>query len=170
MKRPERVAPRAPLLEPRDQLLEARRAPTLVTSGPRVVRTAYDAHIDRPSFCWRDGGTETVTVSYAKIASSNELWTIGGTSAPLLGFASSTLAHSGSPAPSSVVDVPVGTSMDFDHDGNLCPSRPRFAARERAALSVLTGTSRRTPGSAQRGPCRRSRCRVLAGFPNRYRR
>jgi len=85
-----------------------------------LVRTAYDAQLTNPAFCLEDGGTETVTVSYSKVVSSNQLWTIGGSSsAPLLGFAASTLTDSGSPAATAMVNLPVGTSMAFDQDGNL---------------------------------------------------
>ncbi|MEI9941268.1 MAG: hypothetical protein WDO69_28955 [Pseudomonadota bacterium] len=92
-----------------------------VYDADRLVRTAYEAQLSSPTFCLEDGGSQTVTVSYSKMAPSNQLWTINGDNdaAPLLGFASALLTESGSPVATSTVNVPVGTSMAFDHDGNL---------------------------------------------------
>ncbi len=83
-----------------------------------LVRTAYEPLVASPTFCLDDGGTQTVSVSYSKIAPSNQLWTIGGDNT-LLGFAAAKLTASGSPAATSTANLPVGTSMAFDHDGNL---------------------------------------------------
>jgi len=92
-----------------------------VYDGDPLVRTAYDAQIDGATFCLQDGATQSVNVSYAKVAPSNQLWTLNGNggAASLLGFAASKLTDSGSPAASSAVDLPLGTSMAFDADGNV---------------------------------------------------
>jgi len=99
-----------------------------------IVRTAFDAPITSPTLCLADGGTETISVSYAKVAPSNQLWTLerSAAGAPLLGFAASTLAASGTPAATSQVDLPVGTSFAFDVEGNLwaagaSPAEPTVA-------------------------------------------
>jgi len=86
-----------------------------------LVRTVYDAQIDAPTFCLEDGGTQSVTVNYAPVAPSNQLWTIlrshGG--APLRGFGSSRLKASGSPMATSEVFLSAERTLAFDHAGNL---------------------------------------------------
>ena len=106
-----------------------------------LVRTAYEARVSTPEFCLADGGTQEIIVSYSKIASSNQLWTIGGEAAPLVGFASAKLVASGSPAATSAVDAPLGVSMAFDHDGNLWA----------AGASVAEPTLSRYPSAALDG-------------------
>lgn len=110
-----------------------------------LVRTVYDAQIDSPAFCLDDGGTQSVTVRYSKVAPSNQLWTLnGGGTASLLGFAANKLTDSGSPAATSTVELPVGTSIAFDHDGNLWaagatvqePTVARYAAAWLAGVGV----------------------------------
>lgn len=93
---------------------------TRVYDADPAVRTAYEPTVKLQQFCLADGGTQTVTVTYEAIGSSNKLWTIngpGGTT-PLLGFASALLAETGAPAVSAAIDAPAGGSLAFDHDGN----------------------------------------------------
>lgn len=84
-----------------------------------LVRSAYDAQISSPTFCLDDGGNAAVTVKYSKVTPSNQLWTLNGGTKPVLGFGASTLTASGSPNATSLANLPLGTSMAFDHDGNL---------------------------------------------------
>ena len=86
-----------------------------------LVRTAYDAQVEPAAFCLEADTELAVAVNYAKVAPSNQLWTLngGGGRAPLLGFDASKLTDSGSPEATTSVELPVGTSMVFDHDGNL---------------------------------------------------
>jgi len=110
-----------------------------------LVRTAYDAQVDRPSFCLEDDGTQTVNVNYAKVTPSNRLWALVRTHGPttLLGFAANQLAASGSPDGASA-SLPVERSMAFDHDGNLWaastgdaqPSVVRYSAAWLAGVGV----------------------------------
>jgi hypothetical protein len=83
-----------------------------------IVRTAYEG--GSGSDCLGSSGLD-LSFDYAKIPSSNQLWALSGPSgeAPLLGFASSTLAATGAPLPGGTVDAPVGNSLAFDFDGNL---------------------------------------------------
>jgi len=111
-----------------------------------LVRTAYDALVAPAAFCLEDDAELAVAVNYAKVVPSNQLWTIngGGGKAPLLGFAASTLTDSGSPEATSTVELPVGTSMAFDHEGNLWaagatvaePTVARYAAAWLAGVGV----------------------------------
>ena len=104
-----------------------------------TVRTAYEPSVSTPQFCLADGGSQTVTVTYEAIASSNKLWTINGPggTAPLLGFASALLTETSAPEVSAAVDAPAGGSLAFDFDGNAWiggatvgdPTIARYAAR-----------------------------------------
>ena len=66
-----------------------------------IVRTVYDPTLDEPEFCLAEDGTQTVTVTYEAIATSNKLWTDNANApasgGPLLAFASADLAESGAP-------------------------------------------------------------------------
>jgi hypothetical protein len=110
-----------------------------------LVRAAYDAQISSPTFCLDDGGTQTVDVSYQKVAPSNQLWTHNGDqNAPLLGFAASALTTSGSPTATSRAKLPIGGAFAFDREGNLWaagasaaqPTVARYAAAWLAGVGV----------------------------------
>ncbi len=85
------------------------------------VRTAYQAVPSPASFCVRDGQTQTVEVKWEPIATSNKLWVLNGNggAGELLGFASESLAASGSPAVTTGVKGSPGRDLTFDKDGNL---------------------------------------------------
>ncbi|HET7543843.1 MAG TPA: hypothetical protein VFK05_28420 [Polyangiaceae bacterium] len=111
-----------------------------------LVRTAYYAQISSPTFCLADGSSQTVSVEYIPVASSNQLWALNRSAgeAPLLGFAASVLTHSGSPAATSSAELPVGSSLAFDQEGNLWaagatasnPTLVRYASAWLAGVGV----------------------------------
>jgi len=84
-----------------------------------LVRTVYDPKVEGRAFCLDDGGNASATVSYTKVPPSNQLWALVRTHGPvtLLGFASAKLSASGSPAPSSAVELPLIQAIAFDHTG-----------------------------------------------------
>ncbi len=102
-------------------------ATRIVTPDP-FVRTVYDATLSEATVCVGDAAA-TVTVTYAQIPTSNKLWAINGNggSGALLGFASSTLASSGSPNATIAADGPAGRAIAFDRDGNLWAFGPTTA-------------------------------------------
>jgi hypothetical protein len=73
----------------------------------------YEPSVETRDFCLEDEATQTVSVTYEAIPSSNKLWTSN-----LLGFPSSELAASGEGDP-VIVDAPAGKDLAFDGDGNL---------------------------------------------------
>jgi len=85
-----------------------------VTDADPIVRTVNDPTVTDGSFCLEDGASHTVTVHYAAIPSSNQLWTSN-----LRGFDSASLADDGDVRPSVVGDAPIGKDIAFDRDGNL---------------------------------------------------
>jgi streptogramin lyase len=108
-----------------------------VTDDDPIVRTVYDPSVEVDSFCLEDGGSQTVTVSYTAIPSSNKLWmTNANGDHALVAFASELLGESGAPAASVTVDSGAGKDVAFDTDGNLWsmgatladPHLVRFAA------------------------------------------
>jgi hypothetical protein len=99
-----------------------------VTDDDPIVRTVYDPAMASTAFCLVDGKTETVTVSYAAIPSSNKLWTTNQNGDfSLVAFASSLLEETGDPAGSVTVDAPAGGDVAFDRDGNLWTVGPTTA-------------------------------------------
>jgi sugar lactone lactonase YvrE len=99
-----------------------------VTDDDPIVRTVYDPSIDIDSFCLKDAGNQTVTVSYTAIPSSNKLWTTNANGDhELVAFASELLGESGAPAASVTVDAPAGKDVAFDGDGNLWAMGPTVA-------------------------------------------
>ncbi|HEX6271569.1 MAG TPA: hypothetical protein VFZ53_00945 [Polyangiaceae bacterium] len=106
--------------------LEARSGGTYEVSAERVtdddpiVRTVYDPTVTTAEFCLVAGKTQTVSVSYRAIPSSNKLWTTNANGDhALVGFASALLATSDEVAASVTVDAGVGNDVAFDRDGNL---------------------------------------------------
>jgi len=94
---------------------------TRVYDADPLVRTAYDAQVSSPTFCLEDGGSQTVTVTYAKVTSSNQLWALVRSHGGALqrGFASSLLGTSGAPEPTTAAFLPVEGVMAFDRAGDL---------------------------------------------------
>jgi sugar lactone lactonase YvrE len=92
-----------------------------VAAPDAIVRTVYDPSVTTgvPA-CVRDTMTTPVTVTYAAIPSSNKVWLSNGTggTAPLLGFASSTLGATGTPAATVAAKTGGGKGLAFDSDGN----------------------------------------------------
>ncbi|MHB8876789.1 MAG: Vgb family protein [Myxococcaceae bacterium] len=96
------------------------RSDNVAVSDP-LIRTGYSAQINPVTFCLANGLTQTVTVTYAAIPTSNKLWATngsGGNGAPL-GFSSATLGASGSPAATVAAQTSTGRDITFDQDGNL---------------------------------------------------
>ncbi|MBX3229631.1 MAG: hypothetical protein KIT84_04790 [Labilithrix sp.] len=92
----------------------------VVAGSDPIVRTAYAASIDGADFCLTNGSAQTVTVTYAPIATSGKLWhTNQNAAAQLLGFASSSLAETGAPAATVAGKGGLGRSLAFDREGNL---------------------------------------------------
>lgn len=93
----------------------------IVTSPDPIVRTAYQPTVTTSTLCLADGASETVTVTYAPIPSSNKLWTTngsGGTGA-LLGYAAASLGMTGDPAATVAATGGAGKDVAFDKEGNL---------------------------------------------------
>lgn len=95
-------------------------AEKVVQTDP-IVRTAFAPKVSMREFCLGDAATQVVDVAYGAIATSNKLWitNANATSGELLGFASSTLAATGSPAATVAAKGPVAKDIAFDKDGNL---------------------------------------------------
>jgi ligand-binding sensor domain-containing protein len=98
-----------------------------VSDDDPIVRTVYDPTMASAAFCLVAGKTETVTVSYAAIPTSNKLWTTSNGDSPLVAFASALLEETGDPAGSVTVDAPAGRDVAFDRDGNLWSVGPTTA-------------------------------------------
>ena len=94
-------------------------ADKVVVANP-IVRTVYTATISSASFCLGSGATQTITVTYAAIPTSNKLWVTNGPSnGTPLGFASASLAATGAPAATVAATSSTGRDVTFDQDGNL---------------------------------------------------
>jgi sugar lactone lactonase YvrE len=114
-----------------------------------TVRTVYVPTHGESSFCLQKDGTHAVQVAYAPIPTSNKLWVTNGPggAAPILGFASATLAASGTPNASVVADAQGGRDVIFDRDGNLWapgatlvePNLVRFAAGDLVTPGPVIG-------------------------------
>ncbi|KFE62726.1 hypothetical protein [Hyalangium minutum] len=95
--------------------------PQTVAPFQEPVRTAYRGVASSSSACVRGGERTEVTVTYSPIASSGKLWTSNGSggTAPLLGFASTLLSASGSPAATVAATTGGADGSAFDKEGNL---------------------------------------------------
>jgi ligand-binding sensor domain-containing protein len=94
-------------------------ASTVGDSDP-IVRRAFKGAVSIPSAHLCDGQTVSVDVTYSLIASSNKIWWGSGNStSDTLGFASSTLAASGTPAATVAANTKGTIPGAFDPDGNL---------------------------------------------------
>jgi hypothetical protein len=89
-----------------------------------IVRTVFDASVTGAAFCLGEGDTQTVTVDYSAIPSSNKLWMTSGMDEELVGYASSDLAETVMVDASVAVDTVAGISLAFDKDGNLWTVNP----------------------------------------------
>lgn len=112
-----------------------------------IVRTAYAATITPSSFCVGKDQTVSVVVTYAPIPSSNKLWTTNDVPSQLLGFASSTLGVTGTPAASVAIKSPSGNSIAFDAEGNMWTLNGTVADApiQRYAASSFAASGDKTP-------------------------
>jgi streptogramin lyase len=89
-----------------------------VAAPDPIVRRAFVPKVGSSPVCVRDGQTSTVRVDYGPIASSHKVWM--GNRGPLLGFASATVAATGTVSATVAATVATGqASLAFDKDGNL---------------------------------------------------
>ncbi len=93
----------------------------IVTTPDPIVRTAYAPTIDRSALCVADGASDTVTVTYTAIPSSNKLWLTNGSggTAQLLGFGAEVLAATTTTTATVAATGGAGNDVAFDKDGNL---------------------------------------------------
>jgi hypothetical protein len=90
--------------------------------GSGVARNAYGAALDSTVACIRADQTTTVRIEYRPIPTSGRLWS-GVSNAPadatLLGFASASLATTGTRAADHVTNTAGSGGFAFDRDGNV---------------------------------------------------
>jgi hypothetical protein len=90
------------------------------TAPDPLVRRAFVPTVMGSPTCVKDGMTSTVRVVYTEIATSNKLWLSNSNApAPLLGYASSTVRMTGTPAATVAATVKGSDKLTFDKDGNL---------------------------------------------------
>ncbi|MDX2022325.1 MAG: hypothetical protein SF187_18965 [Deltaproteobacteria bacterium] len=94
-------------------------AARVVVPDPRV-RSVYDGVAAPTSVCVPNGGMGNAALNYAMIPTSNKLW-VGttGEGVSFAGFASATLAASGSPAATVAANTNGSGGFAFDRDGNV---------------------------------------------------
>ena len=114
----------------------------LVTDDDPIVRTVFDATLEPSSFCLEAGSSQTVTVTYQPLPSSNKLWTTNQGDFPLVAFASELLGETSDGSASVTIGSPAGADMAFDNYGNLWSVGPSTAEPHlmRYSAAVL-GTS-----------------------------
>lgn len=122
-----------------------------VVVADRFVRSVYTPTISGARMCLQGGATETVTVTWTKVPTSNALWaTNQNASGQLLGFRSSLLATSATVNASVNAKGALGGDVAFDAQGNIWVPGPttvdaainRFAADSfEASRSVLPDVS-----------------------------
>jgi len=110
----------------------------LVANADPIVRTAYAPTVPNPGVCVSTLPA-SVTVTYTVVPSSGKLWTSGGLGAPasMVGFSSTSLTTSGSPAATVAANTRASKGFTFDRAGNLWavgettadPPVARFPAR-----------------------------------------
>jgi sugar lactone lactonase YvrE len=137
-----------------------------VAKADAIVRTLYEPKVSSSSFCLEEKKTQTITIAYSEVASSNKLWMTTGNSASgqVLGFAGADLAATGSPAARvAMKGAPAGgpgKGVAFDKEGNLWsigattadPPLLRFAAGDLGASGVKTPDRRLAPDLGGCGP------------------
>jgi sugar lactone lactonase YvrE len=91
-----------------------------VTAPDPLVRRAFVPAVMPSPICVKQGMTATVRVVYTEIATSNKLW-LGNANgmAELLGYASSAVRMTGTPAATVAARVKGADNLAFDRDGNL---------------------------------------------------
>lgn len=113
-----------------------------VTSADPVVRVVYVPVLTTTSVCAESGARGTVEVAYRESASSNKLWLTNANNASgeLLGFGSSSLRMTGSPAAGVAAKAAGGGALAFDRDGDLWTrGSPGSIARFAAASLGVSG-------------------------------
>lgn len=96
-----------------------------VAKPDAIVRTLYEPKVSTSSFCLEGKQTQTLTIAYSEVASSNKLWSTNANKASgqLLAFAGADLAATGAAsakvAMKGVVGAGGGKAVAFDKDGNL---------------------------------------------------
>ncbi len=132
-----------------------------------IVRTVYEPTVSSESFCLEGTQTQTVTIAYAEIASSNKLWAANANAeGQLVAYAGADLAATGSPAAkvktkgASGQGAHAGKAVAFDKDGNLwalgatTADAPllRFAAADLGASGDKTPDRKMNPKLSMCGP------------------
>jgi sugar lactone lactonase YvrE len=107
-------------------------AKRVLDSDP-IVRSVYDPTVTERTACLEDGGAAELGVSYAKIPSSNKLWT-----SEAMGFASAVLEESATVEASVTITAPVGKDVAFDRDGNLWTSGATLAEPQLVRLPAAS--------------------------------
>jgi sugar lactone lactonase YvrE len=91
-----------------------------VATADTRVRTAYGAVVSPGDFCLRTNTTQSVSVTWSKIPSSNRVWmTSQNSPTQLLGFDPTKLAMSSTVNASVASRGPIGGEIVFDREGNL---------------------------------------------------
>jgi streptogramin lyase len=115
-----------------------------VTDDDPIVRTVFDPNpVDPSSFCLEVGKSQTVTVTYEPIPSSNKLWTENQNGEfALVAFASELLGETYDGPSSVTIDSPAGRDIAFDVDGNFWSVGPTTAETHLVRYSAaVLGTS-----------------------------
>ena len=92
-----------------------------VTQADPIVRTVYSATISASTVCVSGSATQTVTVTYAPIPTSNKVW-LSASNSPTgntHGFASALLGATGNREATVATKSGAGRHLAFDRDGNL---------------------------------------------------
>jgi streptogramin lyase len=91
-----------------------------------IVRTVYEPTVSSSEFCLEGTKTQTVTIAYTEVGSSNKLWAANSTvDAQLVAYAGADLAATGTPGAkvktkgASGQGAHAGKAVAFDKDGNL---------------------------------------------------
>lgn len=95
-------------------------AENVVAPDP-IVRTVYTPTVSSASFCLANAQSQTITVTYAAVPSSNKLWIANANSpdnTPLEGFSSASLAATGNPRATVALRTGTAGQIAFDKDGN----------------------------------------------------
>jgi len=109
-----------------------------VYDADAIVRTVFDATVTMHEFCLLAGGSQTITVAYAAIPTSNKLWT--GTDSTLSAFPGDAISETGSRA--AAVEIRgSGRSVTFDRDGGVwtrgaSPSDPHIVHFPAASADI----------------------------------
>ena len=137
---PDDVAPKGKITGPSGSAVDVTAAATLadqaagtysvtaerVAKPDPIVRTLYEPTVSSSEFCLEGTKTQTVTIAYAEVGSSNKLWGANANAdGQLIAYAGADLAATGSPAAkvktkgASGQGAHAGRAVAFDKDGNL---------------------------------------------------